>query len=252
MRFPFNPVERAKDVERIVMKNGERLYHRFRAAPYYGGIATADAIGCSFLCAYCWNYSRNLNPARFDKYYSPQQVASHLLRIAQKRSLRLFRITGSEPVLGEPSLDHLVQVIQMLIQEMPRAVFILETNGFFLGSRTDLIEKINFRNLRIRVSLKGVDERSFESISGVQRQFFKYPLIALKEMESQGLKAWPAVMWNLFTEEELAQLSDRLAEMAIHAELEEEHLEAYPFVLENMEKRGVLEKKGTGNFFEKK
>jgi uncharacterized Fe-S cluster-containing radical SAM superfamily protein len=244
MRFPFNPIERAKDVERIVMKNSKRLYHRFRAAPYYGGIATADAIGCSFLCAYCWNYSRNLNPARFDKYYSPPQVASRLLSIAQKRSFHLFRITGSEPVLGEPSLDHLVQVLQILIQEMPRAVFILETNGFFLGSRTDLIEKLNFRNLRIRVSLKGVDEQSFEAVSGIQRQFFKYPLIALKEMESQGLKAWPAVMWDLFTDDELAILTKRLAKMTIHAALEEEYLEAYPFVLENMKKRGVLEKRG--------
>ncbi len=243
MRFPFNPIERAKEVERTVMQNGKRLYYRFRPAPYYGGIATADAIGCSFLCAYCWNYSKNLYPARFGKYYSPQQVASHLLRIARKRSFRLFRITGSEPVLGEPSLDHLVQVIQTILNEMPRAVFILETNGFFLGYRTDLIEKINFRNLRIRVSLKGVNEKSFESISGVQREFFEYPLIALKEMENQDLKAWPAVMWNLFTDDELAQLSDRLAGMTIHAQLEEEILEAYPFVLENMEKRGVIEKK---------
>jgi len=239
MHFPLNPVERAKDVERIVMQNGKRLYYRFRAAPYYGGIATADAIGCSFLCAYCWNYSRNLNPARFDKYYSPQQVASNLLRIARKRSFHLFRITGSEPVLGESSLDHLVQVIQIIFNEMPHAIFILETNGFFLGYRTDFIEKINFRNLRIRISLKGVDEESFESISGIQREFFKYPLIALKEMESQGLEAWPAVMRNLFTDDELAQFSKRLAEMAIHARLEEEILEAYAFVLENMEKRGV-------------
>ncbi len=62
-------------------------------------------------------------------------------------------------------------------------------------------------------------------------------------MENQDLKAWPAVMWNLFTDDELAQLSDRLAGMTIHAQLEEEILEAYPFVLENMEKRGVIEKK---------
>ena len=49
--FPFDPVERAEEVERLVLKDEKRLYYRFRAAPYYGGIATADAIGCSFLCA---------------------------------------------------------------------------------------------------------------------------------------------------------------------------------------------------------
>ncbi len=239
MHFPFDPIERSREVERIVMKDGKRLYYRFRAAPYYGGIATADAIGCSFLCAYCWNYFRNLNPARFDKFYSPSQVASNLLRIARKKSLHLFRVTGSEPVLGERSLNHLVEVLKIICSEMHDSTFILETNGFFLGCRTGLIENINFRNLWIRISLKGVDEESFEAIAGVGREFFKYPLIALKKMEDQGLKVWPAVMRNLFADDEIARLSKRLAEMEIKARLEEEVLEAYPIVLENMEKRSI-------------
>jgi len=62
LNFPFDPVERAAEFERLVMKDGKSLYYRFRAAPYYGGITTADAIGCSFICAYCWNYFRHLNP----------------------------------------------------------------------------------------------------------------------------------------------------------------------------------------------
>lgn len=239
MRFPFDPVKRSEDVERLVMQEGKRVYHRFRAAPYYGGIATADAVGCSFLCAYCWNYFRNLNPGRFDSFYTPQQVASKLLHIARKKSFHLFRITGSEPVLGESSLDHLVEVLDILLNEMRQSVFILETNGFFLGYRTDLIQRLNFDHLWVRISLKGVDEESFESISGVKGKFFKYPLIALKEMEQQGLKAWPAVMRNLFTDEELTSLSQRLEKMEIKANLEEEILETYPFVLENMDKRNV-------------
>lgn len=239
MRFPFDPVKRSEDVERLVMKEGKRVYHRFRAAPYYGGIATADAVGCSFLCAYCWNYFRNLNPERFDSFYAPQQVASKLLHIARKKSFHLFRITGSEPVLGESSLDHLVEVLDILLNEMRQSVFILETNGFFLGYRTDLIQRLNFDHLWVRISLKGVDEKSFESISGVKKEFFKYPIIALKEMEQQGLKAWPAVMRNLFTDEELTGLSQRLEKMEIKANLEEEILETYPFVLENMDKRNV-------------
>jgi uncharacterized Fe-S cluster-containing radical SAM superfamily protein len=239
IHFPLDPVERSKEVERLVMRKDSRLYHRFRAAPYYGGIATADAIGCSFLCAYCWNYSRNLDPARFDRYYSPQQVASNLLRIARKKSFHLFRITGSEPILSESSLNHLVKMLDILFKEMPRSVFILETNGFFLGYRTDLIKLLKFPNLRIRISLKGVDEESFESIAGVKKEFFKYPLIAAKELEEQGMKAWPAVMRDLFMDDELIRLSKRLDELGIKASLEEEILEPYPIVIENMERRRV-------------
>ncbi len=239
LNFPFSPVERAEKVERLVMKDGKRLYYRFRAAPYYGGIATADAIGCSFLCAYCWNYFRNLNPARFNKFCSAKEAASNLLRIARRRSFHLFRITGSEPLLGEASLEHLIRVLKIIFQERPHSVFILETNGFFLGCRKDLIERLKFRNLWIRISLKGVDEESFELVSGVKREYFQYPLVALKELEKAELKVWPAVMRNLFTDEDIGRLERVLKECGIGARLEEEFLEAYPFVIENMEKRKV-------------
>ncbi len=239
LNFTFDPAERAEKVERLVLKDGKRLYYRFRAAPYYGGIATADAIGCSFLCAYCWNYFRNLNPARFNKFYSAQEVAENLLKIARKRSFHLFRITGSEPLLGEASLEHLRGVLKIIFQEKPHSVFILETNGFFLGCRKDLIEKLKFKNLWIRISLKGLDEESFELISGARREFFQYPLVALKELEKEGMKAWPAVMRDLFTDEDIGRLEKVLEEYGIGARLEEEGLEKYPFVIENMKKRKV-------------
>ncbi len=239
LNFPFDPAERAEEVERLVLKDGKRLYYRFRAAPYYGGIATADAIGCSFLCAYCWNYFRNLSPARFNKFYSAQEVAENLLKIARKRSFHLFRITGSEPLLGEASLEHLLGVLKIIFQEKPQSVFILETNGFFLGCRKDLIEKLKFKNLWVRISLKGVDEASFELVAGVKREFFRYPLAALKELEKAGMKAWPAVMRDLFTDEDIGRLGKVLEEYEIGARLEEEGLEEYPFVSENIKKRKV-------------
>jgi len=239
LRFPFDPVERAEQVERLVLKDGKRLYYRFRAAPYYGGIATADAIGCSFLCAYCWNYFRNLNPARFNKFYSAEEVAENLLKIARKRSFHLLRITGSEPLLGEASLEHLLGVLKVIFQEKPHSAFILETNGFFLGCRKDLIKKLIFKNLWIRISLKGVDEDSFELISGAKRESFQYPLVALKELEKEGMKAWPALMRDLFSDEEIGRLEKVLEEYKIGAQLEQEGLEEYPFVTANMKKRKV-------------
>lgn len=242
LSFPFDPVERAEESEQHVMKNGKRLYHRFRAAPYYGGIATADAIGCSFLCSYCWNYHRNLNPERFDRYFSANEVSANLLKIARKKFFHLFRITGSEPVLGVDSFNHFSKVIKNIFQEKPNSVFILETNGFILGYRKNLTKKLKFKNLWIRISLKGVDHDSFERITGAKKDYFRYPLIALKELEAQGIKAWPAVMKDLFTEDEIGRLKRLLHEYNIQARLEYEVLEKYPFVLENMEKRNLMVK----------
>jgi len=241
--FPFDPVQRAGEAERLVMEGEKRLYYKFRAAPYYGGIATADAIGCSFLCAYCWNYGRNLSPSRFGKLYSSQEVASILLSIARRRFFRLYRITGSEPVLGESSFKHLLRVLQIIFEEAPRSVFILETNGLILGCRTDFIEQLRFRNLWVRIAIKGTDSSSFEQITGAKKEFFRYPFLALQELEKQGIRAWPAVMRELFTESEIRGLREILDEYRIKAELEEETLEAYPFVLENLKRRNIPLKK---------
>jgi len=237
--FPFNPLERSAIVESVVMRGLRRVYHRFRPAPYYGGIATADAVGCSFLCAYCWNYYRNLYPQRFKNFYTPQQVASKLLHIARRKSYRLFRISGAEPILGEGAFQHLVEVLKIIFRTAPDGVFILETNGFFLGYKVELISQLQFENLRIRICLKGTDEDSFERITGVKKDFFPYPIRALKQLEKVGIKAWPALMRDLFRPEEIDRLENLLDQYKIKADLELEALEAYPFVLENMKKRKV-------------
>lgn len=72
---PFDPFERASDIEKIVMDGARLKYYRFRYRRHYGGIVTADAVGCSILCACCWNYSRNQNPDEVGVYYSPEEVA---------------------------------------------------------------------------------------------------------------------------------------------------------------------------------
>ena len=98
---PFNPIERSQKIEKIVMEDDKRKYYRFRYSRYYGGIVTADTIGCNLLCAYCWNYFRNLHPEKRGKFYAPDEVAKNLSKISRKRNVSLFRISGAEPVLGK-------------------------------------------------------------------------------------------------------------------------------------------------------
>ncbi len=98
---------------------------------------------------------------------------------------------------------------------------------------------MKFENLRIRICLKGTDEDSFEIITGAKKKFFSYPFRALKVLQDVGVKAWPALMRDLFSDEEIERLENLLDQYKIKAELELEALEAYPFVLENMRKRKV-------------
>lgn len=242
LQFPFDPIERANEVENIVTRDTQRKYHRFRKAPYYGGIATADAVGCPFLCAYCWSYHRNLFPQRYGKFYSPDQVGSKLLHIIERSNFKRVRITGAEPILGQRSFDHLIKVMEYVFARRPNIEFILETNGFLLGYNPGFIEKLKFPNLSIRVAIKGWDEESFEKITGAKKEYFAYPLNGVKKMLDEGLSPWIAIMGDIFGREGRERLRKRMEDMKIDCEIEEEILERYPYVMDNMEKRGIAQK----------
>ncbi|UCC66023.1 MAG: radical SAM protein, partial [Deltaproteobacteria bacterium] len=95
------------------MKELRRKYYRLRPARYYGGIATADLVGCNVLCAYCWNYNRNLKPSECDgRYYHHTEIAKRLSNIARRKDFNRIRLSGAEPILGERSFDHLVGVLE--------------------------------------------------------------------------------------------------------------------------------------------
>lgn len=237
IELPFDPIKRARETEQAVLREDRRKYYRFRAAPYYGGIATADAVGCCFLCAYCWNYGKILKPHTIGKLYSPGEVANSLLRTAWKRRYRRCRITGCEPILGEASFAHLIDVISRIHENDLSLDFILETNGLLIGLQPEFIDRLNLPNLHVRVAIKGWDEASFEEISGAKAAYFEYPLIGLKNMLDAGLDAWPAVMWDTFGEAGVKKLESKLTAMAIDSEIEVESLERYPHVMENIDRR---------------
>ncbi len=237
--MPFDPIERAAEVEAIVMKGRRRRYHRFRAAPYYGGIATADALGCDLLCAYCWNYYRNLHPDRSGALYSPEAVAGKLLGIARKKRWHLYRITGSEPVLGDASLDHLVEVQRLISSGDPDGRFILETNGIMFGHRPELAEKLEPKGIAVRVAIKGVDSESFERITGAEGSYLECQISAVKSLQDHGIEAWPALMEDLFSQDQISSLREKLAAEGIVGELEIEYLERYPYVIKQLQKRGI-------------
>jgi len=241
--LPFDPLIGAKEVEDLVMAGLSRRYYRFRPARYYGGIATADQVGCCLLCAYCWNHGRNLHPQKSKGgYYSPDGVARKLLDISRRKGLNKVRLSGAEPILGERSFEHFRQVLEEVSSINPWLDFVLETNGLLFGYHPPFAAALSgFKRLQVRVSLKGWDEQSFERISGAQRMFFELPLRGLRSLLRNRVVAWPAIMYETFGPQGIERISRKLKEYQIRAEeLEVEYLEAYPFVLENLKKRSIF------------
>jgi uncharacterized Fe-S cluster-containing radical SAM superfamily protein len=66
---------------------------------------------------------------------------------------------------------------------------------------------------------------------------FRYQINALKELTQRGITVWPAIMIDVFGDEEVRQIRERVAEIGLEVEMEE--LNRYPFVMDNLKKRGI-------------
>ena len=97
MSSPIDPLELAERVRQVVSSGEKRKYYRFRPAPFYGGIATADCVGCRLKCLFCWSWNIIIQPEKVSRFYSPQEVAKNLLSIAKKKGFSQVRISGNEP-----------------------------------------------------------------------------------------------------------------------------------------------------------
>ena len=205
----YDPVERTVGIEATVHKNNLRKYYRFRPARFYGGIATADCLGCCLRCLFCWSWDNVINAGQRGEFYSPEQVARKLIAIARKKGFRQLRISGNEPTIAR---DHLVSVLGLIPKDL---LFILETNGILIGYDTSYAEELGrFENLYVRVSLKGASEQEFTTLTGAKPEGFELQLKALENLHRAGVDTEPAVMVSFSTPENLALLRNRLGRIS--------------------------------------
>lgn len=214
----YDPVRLAEETLPLVAEGHRRKYYRFRAARFYGGIATADCVGCCLRCAFCWAYDRAANPERPGSFFSPEQAAARIAEIARRHRLRRARLSGNEPTLAR---EHLLD----LLGRLPRSLgFMLETNGILIGHDAGYAAELaTFENLHVRVSLKGSTPEEFQRLTGADPGAFRLPLQALENLLRAGVSCHAAAMMSFSPPEARSSLRRILRE--IHpslADLEEE------------------------------
>ncbi len=231
----FDPLKTAESAQAIVCSGDNRKYYRFRPAKFYGGIATADCVGCNLRCVFCWSWNVTTRPETVGSFYTPRDVAHRLIGIAKAKKLTQLRISGNEPTLCR---EHLLKVLELIPEEY---TFILETNGILIGQdETYSRDLAHFPNLHVRVSLKGACEEEFSRLTGAQPGAFRLQLKALERLAAAGVDVHPACMVSFSTDERIQTLRTRLA--AIHPAFrgfEEETLIPYPAVEERLRKMNV-------------
>lgn len=233
--FSIDPLVLAERVREIAGSGEKRRYYRFRPAPFYGGIATADCVGCCLKCLFCWSWHIMVQPEKTGRFYSPEEVVRNLLSIVRKKGFHQVRISGNEPTLHR---SHLLQVLQLIPHEIH---FILETNGILIGHDPSYAKDLSrFPNLYVRVSLKGACPEDFSRLTGTRPEGFTLQLKALENLLEKGVDCFPAVMANFSSQEEIRKLSQKLREIRPDfANFEEEELILYPFVMDHLQKAGL-------------
>lgn len=132
----YDPLELSKKIEKIVVENNLKKYYRFRPTGFYGGIATADTVGCNLRCKFCWSSNSVWNAMDTGEFYSSEVIADTLQGIADKKGYHQLRISGGEPTIGK---QHLIQVLESIKSTY---LFILETNGILLGYDKKYVEDL--------------------------------------------------------------------------------------------------------------
>ena len=228
----YNPLELTKKTEDIVVNKDLKKYYRFRATRFYGGIATADTVGCNLRCKFCWSGNSVWNAKNTGEFYSPEHVANDLKNIAIKKGFHQMRVSGGEPTIGKKHLISLLKNIES------RFLFILETNGILLGADKSYVNELSqFNNLHVRVCLKGCNPKEFSMLTGAKKGF-EYQIKALENLKDENMSfniALVSIKKN--NQDFLNQLVDRDLGRAM---IEVEEIILYPKVRKRLEKEGIL------------
>ncbi len=232
LHFMFDPVEQAQLTRNIVCKNNKRKYYRFRSSRFYGGISTADCVGCCLRCVFCWSWKIVNKPQDCGRFYSPDEVSRKLIAIAKRKKLHLLRISGNEPTICR---EHLIRVLELIPEDY---LFILETNGILIGSDRTYAEELSiFPNLHVRVSLKGTCGDEFSRLTGAMPHGFRLQLGALENHSRYRVNVRPACMVSFSPPENIIALRKRLKEInPAFRDFEIEELILYPPVEERLKK----------------
>ncbi len=228
----YNPIELSEKTEKIVSKEDFKKYYRFRPTGFYGGIATADTVGCNLRCKFCWSGNSVWNAKNVGEFYSPEKVVDALQDIAWNKGYHQLRISGGEPTIGK---KHLIRVLENIDS---RYLFILETNGILLGYDEAYVEELSrFKNLHVRVCLKGINKEEFSMFTGA-RDGFEYQIRALEYLRDLRMSFNIAIV---SVQKNKKEFYNKLIEMGLGSiMIEEEEIKLYPLVRKRLSKEGLL------------
>jgi len=233
---PFDPLELARETEKLCMKGPSRKYTNFYCTGVYGGISTGYLVGCCLRCVFCWvSFSRDF-PYKYGELFTPEEAFEKLLSNARTAKVKKLRVSGGEPTLGKA---HLLSLLDLI--EETDYFFVLETNGILLGKEPEYVRALKkYRNLYVRVSIKAGTREGFEKRTGGKGEFYELPYLAVETLKKEGLyfRVAPMSDSRLMPKEERTQMIKKLREIGYKDYLEEEICDPYDTSVVRLRKAG--------------
>ena len=175
----YDPIALAAATEKVVVEGNQRKYVQLgRTLRFYGGTTSATEVGCNLRCKFCFSDKPVWKPKQTGRFYTPQQVFDGLATNARKHGHTSISASASEGTLGRQHLHELLELV-----DESEFVYILETNGMTLGDDKEFAESLaKYKNLHVRVSIKGCNEDEFHRLTGARKSAYELPFKALQHL----------------------------------------------------------------------
>jgi len=102
-----------------------------------------------------------------------------------------------------------------------------------------------FRNLHVRVSIKGTNPDEYHELTGARRSSYELPFQALRNLIDAGVSVNACVMASFSTDQGIRQIRTRLSDIrpGLLLSLEIEFITLFPKVAERLRKEGLTPKR---------
>ena len=237
----YDPIALTRAAERVVVRGNKRKYARLaRPLRFYGGITSAQEVGCNLRCKFCFSDKPVRRPHSTGRFYSPQQGFDALTKEADKHGHKLISASASEGTLGR---EHLFELLDLVDQS--KYVFVLETNGITLGyDREFALSLARFNNLHVRVSIKGANKKEYNNLTGASSDSYELPFKALEYLIDAGVSCNACVMISFSSEKAIESVKEKLrgAWPGLLKSLELENITLFPKVAERLSNASLIPK----------
>ena len=229
----YDPIALAAATEKVVVRGNQRKYVQLgKRLRFYGGSISATEVGCNLRRKFCFSDKPVWKPGRVGRFYTPQAVFDGLDRAAQKYNTKIISASASEGTIGQ---QHLMELLALVDQS--EYTYVLETNGMILGTDSQYVRALKrFKNLHVRVSMKGCSSEEFHKLTGAKKSAYDLPFKALEMLIQEGISCNACLSVSFSDDEAIEVAKRRLYELwpGLLKSLELEKIKLFPKVRQRL------------------